>query len=92
MRWPTTTGAAATVRLVLIPFGGLVLLFWEASRDQPRVLIVTAAFVAMGLLPAAAIFEGRRGIDPPTRTALPPGGPGDPTPPSPAPPPSPATR
>ena len=73
MRW-STTSAAAVLRLCVTPSAGLALLFWEASRDEPRFLILVVALVLLGLVPASAIFEGRAGrpLDSQPGTAAPP--------------------
>lgn len=59
-RW-STAGAASLIRLVLLPLFGMVVFLLETTRDDVRPLPFFASLVLMGVLPAAALFEGKLG-------------------------------
>lgn len=55
MRW-STAGAAEAIKQVGVPTFGLVGFLGETRQDEPRILIVSACLVMMGL-PAAALLD-----------------------------------
>lgn len=51
-RW-SATAAAQTIKLIVVPVFGLLMLYGEQQRDVPRTLLVVTGLILIGVAPAS---------------------------------------